>query len=609
MGASNFWARPGKEDAPESKKEPEEQKEFDPTKRHITLANGEVVELDDLKPEDKLLHNKRYTTATGKGYKQKFVYKPKQSFETIFFPAVIEEEPDWAKKIKTIPKKEWTEKQKQFMKNTFTKDKLLQPVETVKKNKNNQGLYRYVFWNEIVANKNGILYYSIPLLLNVIFLLCNAFKYNFLANILLSLVGVFDILCLSAIRKSDKNFLIKMLLFLLLVASNVGLYFLGRIIPGLYNLIDVWYTLKLFLICICIYHFAKFYAGILLCYHADCKADFGNVVQINAGKPRCGKTSTGVHEALILARLKWEQLKFDAWLYKSREKEIFKRGDIKELLEYHEVMLAYNFYTKSKCIPCLWSNIGVFDKKGRASHQVTIEHIKGIKRLPVYSVVFLDEIGAVLKSEDGLNRTGFEKPFDVSDMFRLGGHFLKWAVIGCEQDFNHVYIDCRRVVGFNRIIHGQEWVCRPTIAYGIYKFLKMLVADSLEKKVKPSPILAEFMTWFGKFVHSIGFRRIKYSFASNTETKAGMTSGSQEAEIQSLNGVKTRWVPSCLCADYDDRAYKELYASYFDKKIEGEVHKRKSIDGCLMDSYQFVNSTSALEEKRDAVREAFKKIA
>ena len=45
----------------------------------------------------------------------------------------------------------------------------------------------------------------------------------------------------------------------------------------------------------------------------------------------------------------------------------------------------------------------------------------GLERLPLYSVLLIDEIGALLKPEDGLNKSGFEKPLDVSDMFRLGG--------------------------------------------------------------------------------------------------------------------------------------------------------------------------------------------
>lgn len=575
----------------------------------VTRLDGKKVTREFLRKDEKEEGQRRYTLYTGRGFRQRVIaYHPRSVYGSKYQLSTYVV-PDFLRPPK-LEDDGLNEKQKEYKANVLTSEDLrkLSPKKT--KSKNDQGLDRYILWNELKANKNGFLYYSIPLLINIVFLLFNAFKYDFWANIIFSIVALTDILLARAIWKAEQTVLVKVLLYILLLSANVGLYFLGKLLPELYGLIDIPYSIKLFLISFCIYYFGKFYAVFAICYAQDCSQDFGNTVQINAGKPRCGKTTIAVSDVFVLAKQKWEELKYDYWVWISREDEIIKKGDKNELLELQEIKLAYNFYANTpNCIPCLWSNIPIFDKKGRACHQVTLEHIKGLERMPVYSVVMLDEVGAMLKADDGLNKSGQEKPVDVSDMFRLGGHFVKWVVICCEQDFHHIFIDVRRVVGFNRVIHGQEWVCKPVIAYAIFKFLKMFKTDDLEKSVKKSPIYAKFLKKFEKFVRSIGFRRIKYSYTSNTETSAGMTQSNAESTFQNMGGVKSRWVPSTLICDYDDRAYKQKYPSYFDKSIRGELFKAKCIDGLDSRTEQYVNSTAALVEKRDAIESSIKKIA
>ena len=72
---------------------------------------------------------------------------------------------------------------------------------------------------------------------------------------------------------------------------------------------------------------------------------------------------------------------------------------------------------------------------------------------------------------------------------------------------------------------------------------------------------------------------------------------------------RTRICPATLAGDYDDRAYKQKYPSYFDKEIVGELHKRKYIEAVDENTAAFVNTTAALSEKRDAQKEAIKEIA
>ncbi|MBR2448946.1 MAG: hypothetical protein IKB30_02365 [Clostridia bacterium] len=606
---SDFLKKPSKPIEEPQKTSSVSQLTEEPKKRIYTCANGKTITLDDLKPEDKQDYQKRFLPlGTGKGFKQR--YKTKYTFHEKQYPDVYRKEPEYITKFKAYdPNAGLNERQIEYKKNVVNGATLREPLPKYIKSNNRQGLSRFIFINEIRACKNGFLYYTVPLLINFIFLIFNIFKYNFLANMLFSIVALIDFLIARSIIKSDHALFVKVLFFVLLIIGNVALVYLGSFIPGLYKLIYLPYTIKLFLIAAGIYYFGKFYVEFMICYTQDCNLDFGSTVQVNAGKPRSGKTSSGVHDAFILAKLKWNQLQYDYKIWQGKSDEIIKRGNPDELLQLEEIRLSYQFYIMRRCIPCLWSVIGISDKQGRMAHKLTIEHIKGLERLPLYSVLLIDEIGALLKPEDGLNKSGFEKPLDVSDMFRLGGHYVKWVVIGCEQDFNHIYIDCRRVVGFNKVIYGQEWVCRPTLLYGIFKFIKLCISESLDKGMKKQPKLAAFMYKFEKFVRSIGFRRIRYQYAGNTETGAKVQGSNEENKFESIGRVRTRWVPSTLVANYDDRAYKQKYPSYYDKTIKGELHTALHIDGADEKTDVFVNTTTALSEKRQAIQEEIKKIA
>lgn len=561
-----------------------------PVGRTITLADGKtVVELDDLRPEEK-------QSAVNSNI---IKIRKKRHLAPLF------ETPDWLIPPKD-PDEGLSEKQKEYKKNVFTKSDLSKTSPKVYKSKNRQGLSRFIFVSEVIACKNGFLYYTIPLLISLVILVVNLFYHNVLTNGAVALFALFDILTYRAVFKGNFNIVVKVLLATLVTVLTVVLVYLGSLIEGFYDGVYLPFTLKLLLIIFGVYHFGKFFVLFFATYNADCNLDFGNVVQINAGKPRSGKTSSGVHDVVALAKLKWKELCYDYKKYISNEDEIRARGNTEEILLLEEVKLSYEFYASHKCIPCLWSNIGIFDKQGRASHKITLEHIKGLKRLPLYSVVFFDEIGATLKADDGLNRTGHEKPLDVSDMFRLGGHFLKWVLIGTEQDFNHIFIDCRRVVGFNKVILGQEWICRPTLIYSLFNVIKWFIEDSLDKEIKKRPKFMKFMSKYEKFCKSIGFRRVKYMYANNTETGADILGASSDTSLQTLTKVKVRYMPSGLLGNYDDRAYKFLYPSALDKCITGEVHRTKHISLLDDNSFQFVNTTDALEEKRNVIIEASK---
>lgn len=497
------------------------------------------------------------------------------------------------------------ERQKRWRKNVVTSTSIREKTDDVVSSKNPLGNKRYVWFNAVAASKNGMLYYLAPMLLDVIFLIMNVAKYAFFENILVALVSLLAYkIVLAVIKNRERGAAVKSLVVGAVVAAYLGgLYALYRFVPSFWQKLHFGFTLKLFFMVFCLSHFLTFYALFALSYAQDVAKATDNscVVECKAGDPGCGKTSQAVEDVFVMGLMKWRELQLDYWSWHSREKEILKRNDKNELLEYHEIKASYNYYIMRACIPCVWSNICLTDSKGRTCSKVTLDHIRGIERLPLYSVVLFDEIGAVLKCELSNKKIEY---YDVSDMFRLGRHFLKWAVVCCEQDFNNIYIDCRRVVGRNVIISYQEWVCKPTVALWLYDFLKVAITDTLDKKVGRNAIAAVLMAKLKKFVYSIGFRKQVFKYARNTET-GSEKKAVKEKELK-LSDAKVRYIPSKVICGYDDRAYRTNYASYYDKEIHGELFDRAGAD--MAYNRQFVGETSLLNEKRTATDADIRKV-
>ena len=508
----------------------------------------------------------------------------------------------------------WTDKQKEWRRNVLTKKDLTQELGKKVKSHNRLKRSRYIFWTDIQYSKNGLLYYLIPLLFNIYLMAFNFIFKPFWENIIVATVALIPFLIILRTVKGKRPAFGKFVVILLtLIASAFALVLTARDAPDFYDKIYYPYVLKIFLIYFGIYWFGKYYVFWHIMYVQDCMSDFGNVFKIKCGKPRVGKTSQAVQEAKALALTMWRKLQYDFWLWHSREKEILKRGNVDELLEWYAIKESYLFYTRepkpgeNKGIPCLWSNIGIKDDGGRTSHVVTLDHIRGTSRLPLYSVVFFDEIGAVLKNELSLKKGEY---YDVSDMIRLGGHFLKGAVIACEQDPKNIYIDCRRVAGANELVKSQQWVCKPVIALAIFKFLQVWKTDSLDKASKRQKNYAKFMSWFEKWVKSIGFRRQIVSAMGNLETGGEVYVTGDGGERIPLGKNRIRYVASGINKYYNDRAYKQLYPSYFFNKIKGKTFDRLEIDGFdLEHATQFVSSTEQLKALRDALSEKIKEIA
>ena len=489
-------------------------------------------------------------------------------------------------------------KQVKYESDVVTYDDLRQPTPDTAKSKNPSKRYRYVLFNDLWLAKNGFYYHLVPFILSVIFLALNLKYVDVWANIAVAcylLLAAF--ICKKVWQNKAKIAPLRAgIICAAVVLFVLGAYLVERFLPSFYEKIYLPFSLKLFVLVFAVIRFGKFFVYFLIMYRQDVASDFGNVVKVKYGAPGSGKTSQSVQESLMLAVQKWRDLQMQYYIMHSREKEILKRNNPDELLDYYDVKLSYEFYAKSKCIPCLWSNIEITDPAGRKCHRFEKEHLQGLKRLPTHCVILTDEVGAMLKSDMSFNKAA---NYDLSDMFRLGRHFLNWSVICSEQDPNNIFIDARRVVGLNEGISGQTWICRPWLLEKIYGFLSFFKSDSFDKKVRRQPKRAKFMAAFGGFISSIGFRLQPTVTSANTQT--GIKGESQDGSGGAVLRRQNRIIAATINVCYDERDYRRQYPSRYDREIKGDLAGSGTL-GERVTGYgrQFVSTTPSLTEKREA---------
>lgn len=498
-------------------------------------------------------------------------------------------------------------KQRKYEADVVTYDDLKQTTSDTVKSKNPSKRFRYVLFNDLWLAKNGFYYHLVPFILSVIFLAINLKYVNVGVNIGVAcylLLATF--LCKKTWQDKAKFAPVRVLLIgLIILLFIVGAYLVERFLPQVYEKIYLPFSLKLFVLVFAVIRFGKFFVYFMIMYRQDASSDFGNVVKVKYGAPGSGKTSQSVQESLGLANQKWRDLQMQYYFLHSREKDILRRNNPDELLDYYDVKQSYEFYVKSRCIPCLWSNIEITDPAGRKCHRLEKEHLQGLKRLPSHCVIMTDEVGVMLKSDMSFNKAA---NYDLSDMFRLGRHFLNWSMICSEQDPNNIFIDARRVVGLNEGISGQTWICRPWLLEKIYGFLSFFKSDSFDKKIKREPKRAKFMAAFGGFISSIGFRLQPTVTSANTQTgiKGDTQDGSGAAVVRRQNRIIAATISDC----YDERDYRRQYPSRYDREIKGDLEGSGTL-GERVTGYgrQFVSTTPSLMEKRVAQDRKIKKLS
>jgi len=292
-----------------------------------------------------------------------------------------------------------------------------------------------------------------------------------------------------------------------------------------------------------------------------------NIVVVKIGAPGQGKSSSGLYEALIMSRKMWAKLIEKHYVMKDKvngwRKDKIKNAAV--LREWDEVNFSYNYFKKHNCVPCLMTNIPV-RVDGFMTSKVKKKHIEQRSRLPAYTVLFLDEVGAMMSVDTAKQRMSETEEarlaLAVSDFFRLIRHFINGRCICTEQDSENIYIDVRRVVSFNEYMLSQRWVLKPYLFIAVASPLKWFII----KTERFSKVLAPPHKFLQKLISYIGFRKYRYLRENNTERVTGMQTGK-----------KTFYLNSKLPFDYDDRTFSDLYNGK-DEICEPEIFDKMKLE-------------------------------
>ena len=162
----------------------------------VKRKEEEEQAFEKLKPEETFEGAKKLSNRTGNGFHQFYSVKgktkeePQTGNETKNFLAPVFEPPEFIKKTVEEAQKH-SVKYYQYRNAVLTNERLRENTAKVVKNKNPQGLSRYIFITELIACKNGFLYYTVPLILNIFLLILNIAQYAFLVEIIKFLLIIF----------------------------------------------------------------------------------------------------------------------------------------------------------------------------------------------------------------------------------------------------------------------------------------------------------------------------------------------------------------------------------------------------------------------------------
>ncbi|MBQ8427413.1 MAG: hypothetical protein IJX16_06630, partial [Clostridia bacterium] len=98
---------------------------------------------------------------------------------------------------------------------------------------------------------------------------------------------------------------------------------------------------------------------------------------LKKGVPGQGKSSSMYYEAVISAKKNWKELRRKYTEYKYKIKHKYKLSD-KEKSEWKEVQISYEYCKRSDCAPLLWTNLPAM-VRGRFTNKLTLEHLSGQK--------------------------------------------------------------------------------------------------------------------------------------------------------------------------------------------------------------------------------------
>lgn len=311
--------------------------------------------------------------------------------------------------------------------------------------------------------------------------------------------------------------------------------------------------------------------------------DSANVI-VKIGAPGSGKSSSAGAEAVYRAAQMWRKLKFDYWQYSNMLDRWRASENLEKIQEWYEIRDAFEFYnSRPECIPCLWSNIPIKDLYGRIANELTVDFLYQKKRLPAFSILYVDEIGSMIDLD--LYK---DKPWDLDNMFRFCRHFGNFVLIATEQSAENIYINCRRVVAYNEYMLKQKWVCKPYPLMIVYALLKKI----LPRMKRGAKRFAPFLAVLNDMVRHIGFRKYTYTYEGNTERTASLYRG----------GRRTFYLYSCLNYFYNDRTYRNYYLAK-DYLLEAHIYKSMILDTETEAGKRYLRMREALD-RAEAERKA-----
>lgn len=374
---------------------------------------------------------------------------------------------------------------------------------------------------------------------------------------------------------------LKFVAFLPFKAFSAGrlLYFVLMLIPNIIILVFSCWRVLLFVFALA-QLFCWAFANIsILARNGTVLADSARVI-FKTGSPGSGKSSSGIYEAINKASKAYKRLRWYHWKYASQVIKWTAEGNNEMLERWREVHSAYMLYNNNPdCIPCLWSNIPLKDLNGSMANELTIDHLYQRERLPAFSVVFIDEVGAMLGVE-----MSHAKEMLVSLYFRYCRHFGEFYILGTEQEGSNTYIDVRRVVGYTEYLDNQKWVCKP------YPLMLLLAPFKalFTKLQKGARRFGDIVGFIDSLINHVGYRKYTFTYEKNQMHRGGKLKG---------KGVFTYYLPSALNCTYDERTYRKFYKP-IDEPLVARPYQSLTLAPQSIYGKRYLNEEQRKEDKR-----------
>jgi len=268
---------------------------------------------------------------------------------------------------------------------------------------------------------------------------------------------------------------------------------------------------------------------------------YGTAVKV--GQPGDGKTSVCVYDMYLTALHHFHELQKDYYLQSAKLPDWIADNNTKALEDFKQVAEAYEYFTDNadEYIPCLYSNVPVYDRQGRRSYSYTPDVFDQREKVPYRSVIFCDEIGQMPNLNVDVIKQSRNIP--ASLFFRFCRQYNELRIGATEQDPKNIYIDCRRN-SKNTYMLGQRPALKPLL---LCKLEDFLVNKGIRKGIT-NPIYLKFLEDLHTLNRRMGYRVFTYVCIGNVEL-----GNYQKTKI------KTGAIPYFTEFTYDDHHFRKEY--------------------------------------------------